>query len=217
MIYSLNESSPECFLDNENKDNTEMEKRILIYHGNGCSDRRCEGGSLIELLYADNLVLSGESLNEVMDKYGRWKNAVEGKGLRVNVDKTKGMQLLLEKKSSVLKVDPCGVFGEQVGCNSIQCAKCQRWLHCHCSDVPRQVSLLSCYDFFVCKTCLGHDCSVEEKLEFKRGEDVLEEMGKFRYLVNMISCYGGASEAVSARISSAWKRFRELSSMLVGK
>ena len=32
-------------------------------------------GSLMELLYADDLVLCGESLNEVMDKYGRWKNA----------------------------------------------------------------------------------------------------------------------------------------------
>ena len=33
----------------------------------------------------------------------------------------------------------------------------------------------------------------------------------------MISCYGGASEAVSARIDSAWKKFRELSGVLVGK
>ena len=100
-------------------------------------------GSLMELLYADDLVLCGESLNEVMDKYGRWKNAVEGKGLRVNVDKTKGMQLLLGKKSSVSKVDPCGVCGERVGCNSIQCTKCQRWVHRRCSDVLRQVSLVS--------------------------------------------------------------------------
>ena len=46
-------------------------------------------GSLMELLYANDLVLCGESLNEVIDKYGRWKNAVEGKGPRVNVDKTK--------------------------------------------------------------------------------------------------------------------------------
>ena len=48
-------------------------------------------GSLMELLDADNLVLCGESLNEVMQKYGRWKNAMNGKGLRVNVNKTKGM------------------------------------------------------------------------------------------------------------------------------
>ena len=29
-------------------------------------------GSLMELLYADNLALYGESLYEFMDKYGRW-------------------------------------------------------------------------------------------------------------------------------------------------
>ena len=33
----------------------------------------------------------------------------------------------------------------------------------------------------------------------------------------MISCYGGASEAESARIGSAWKKFRELNGVLVGK
>ena len=160
------------------------------------------------LLYADDLVLCGESLNEVKEKYGRWKNAVEGKGL-INVDKTQGMQLLFGKKNSVSKVDPCGVHGEWVGCTSIQCTKCQRWAHCCCSDVPRQVSLLSCQNVF--------NCSVEEKLEFKRGENVLEEVEKFCYLGDMISCYDGASEAVSARIGSAWKKFSELSGVLVWK
>ena len=145
--------------------------------------------SLMELLYADDLVLCGESLNEVMDKYERWKNAVEGKGLRVNVDKTKGTQLLCGKKSSVSKVDPCGVCGERVDCNSIQCTKCQRWVHCHCSDVPRQVNLLSYWDAFVCRKCLGHNCSVEEKLKFKRGEDLLERVETFCYL-GEVGIYG---------------------------
>ena len=49
------------------------------------------GVPLMELLYAEDLVLCGESLNEVLDKYGRWKNVVKGKALRLNVDKTKGM------------------------------------------------------------------------------------------------------------------------------
>ena len=40
-----------------------------------------------------------------------------------------------------LKVDPCGVCGERVGCNSTQCTKCQRWIYRRSSDVPRQVSL----------------------------------------------------------------------------
>ena len=46
-------------------------------------------GSLMKFLYADDLVFCGKSLNDVMDKYGRCKNAVEGKGLIVNVDQTK--------------------------------------------------------------------------------------------------------------------------------
>ena len=36
-------------------------------------------GALTELLHADDLLLCGESLNEVMAKYWRWENAVEGK------------------------------------------------------------------------------------------------------------------------------------------
>ena len=50
-------------------------------------------GSLMELLYTDDL-LCGRSLNEVLEKYRKWKNAVEGIALRVNVAKKKGMRLL---------------------------------------------------------------------------------------------------------------------------
>ena len=71
---------------------------------------------------------------------------------------------------------------------------------------------------FVCGTCLARNCSVEEKLEFKTaGEDVLEDVEKFCYLGDMIGCYGGASEAVSATIGSTCRKFRELSVMLAGK
>ena len=83
------------------------------------------GGSSVELLYADDLVLFWESLNEVMDKYRRCKHAVEGNDLMVNIYKTKGMQLLFGKERSVSDLDLSGVCGEQVGCDSIQCTKCQ--------------------------------------------------------------------------------------------
>ena len=42
-------------------------------------------------------------------------------------------------------------------------------------------------------------------------------MEKFYYPGNMISCYCETSEAVSTRIGSAWRKFRELSGVLVGK
>ena len=46
----------------------------------------------------------------------------------------------------------------------------------------------------LCRTFLGHSCSVEDKLEFiRRGEDVLQEVEKFCYLGDMINFYGGAS------------------------
>ena len=69
------------------------------------------------------------------------------------------------------------------------------------------MQLLPCCDIFVCRTCFVHNCSVEEKLEFERGEDFLDKMEKFYYLDDTISCYRGASEALSARIGSAWKNF----------
>ena len=40
---------------------------------------------------------------------------MEGKDLKVDVDKIEGTPLLFGKKSSVSKVDPCGVCGERVG------------------------------------------------------------------------------------------------------
>ena len=91
----------------------------------------------------------------------------------------KCIQLLFGKEGSVWKVDPCGVCDEPVVCNSIQCTKCQRCVHCSFSDVRRQVSLLLRQDVLVCRTYLGYNCSVEKKLEFKRGEDVLEEVERF--------------------------------------
>ena len=128
--------------------------------------------------------------------------------------KQKVCSYYLERK--VVKVDSCGVCGEWIGCNFIQCMKCQRWVHQCCSDVLRQVRLPSCWDVFIYRTCFGRNYLVE-KLEFKRGEDVLEEVEKFCYLGGIISCYGGVSEAVSARTGGVWKKFMELSGVLVRK
>ena len=42
-----------------------------------------------ELLYAHNLVLMIESIEELKEKVIRWKECMEAKGLRMNTDKTK--------------------------------------------------------------------------------------------------------------------------------
>ena len=97
----------------------------FIYHDIGCFERRCEGWFINGVVICSycHLLLGGESLNKVLEKHERWKNALERKGLMVNVDKTKSVQLLFGKKSCVSKMDPCSACGEQVGCNSVQCTK----------------------------------------------------------------------------------------------
>ena len=56
-----------------------------------------------ELLYADDLMISAESMEELLVKLKTWKLEMEKKGLRVNMGKTKimvsGTDLDLLKKS----------------------------------------------------------------------------------------------------------------------
>ena len=45
----------------------------------------------MQLLYADDLARCDETIKGVLAKYHKWKAAMERKGLKVNVKKTKGM------------------------------------------------------------------------------------------------------------------------------
>ena len=47
-------------------------------------------GVMKELLYADDLILLGNSWKEVQSCYARWKKALKNHGLKINVNKTKG-------------------------------------------------------------------------------------------------------------------------------
>ena len=44
-----------------------------------------------ELLYADDLVVVAETIDDLLTKLSNWKSAIENKGLRVNMGKTKGL------------------------------------------------------------------------------------------------------------------------------
>ena len=64
-------------------------------------------GLMNEILHADDLVLMSESMENLKEKFLKWKEAFEGKGLKVNLKKTKVM--VSGSKSEVLKSknDPC--------------------------------------------------------------------------------------------------------------
>ena len=63
-------------------------------------------GLLNEILYADDLVLMSESLEDLQERFQRWRRALEGKGLKVNVGKTKMMVSGTEGEITSSKIDP---------------------------------------------------------------------------------------------------------------
>ena len=89
-----------------------------------------------EDLYADNLVIIAESLEESVRRFLTWKEAMEEKGLRVNAGKIKimicGTGLDLLQSSGRF---PCAVCCTGVGSNSIFCKGCKHWVHKKCSGL----------------------------------------------------------------------------------
>ena len=91
-----------------------------------------------EDLYADDLVIIADSLEECVRRLLIWKETMEKKGLRVNAGKTKvmicGTGLDLLQSSGEY---PCAVCCTGVGNNSIYCNGCILWVHKKCSGLRR--------------------------------------------------------------------------------
>ena len=66
-------------------------------------------GLMSEMLYADDLVLTSETIERLREKFWKWKGAFESKGLNVNLRKTKVVVSGAEGEVTVSKVDPCGI------------------------------------------------------------------------------------------------------------
>ena len=98
----------------------------------------CRKDGLWNLLYADDLVLMGETIEELEELFLAWKVAFEGKGLEVNIAKTKVMQASGGKGVTVeAKEDPCGVCGKRVKENSMEYTRCRRLVHARCAKVKK--------------------------------------------------------------------------------
>ena len=69
-------------------------------------------GLPMELLYADDLVLTADSKDLLIEKIKKWKAGMEDKGLRVNMGKTKVMRCRVGTGKVVKSGKyPCGVCG----------------------------------------------------------------------------------------------------------
>ena len=115
--------------------------------------REFRAGVPWEDLYADDLVIIADSLEECVRRLLIWKEAMEKKGLRVNAGKTKvmicGTGLDLLQSSGEY---PCAVCRTGVGNNSIYCNGCKLWVHKKCSGLQR----LTPNPDYRCARCMGN-------------------------------------------------------------
>ena len=168
----------------------------------------CSGVSWKDL-YANDLVIIAESLEECVRRLLTWKEAIEKKGLRVNAGKTKimicGMGLDLLQSSGEF---PCAVCCTGVGSNSIFCNGCKHWVHKKCSGLKR----LKKDPDYRCTRCQGTACPLDGRpqKEVKVGPDELEVVASFCYLGDMLSAAGGCELPTTTCVKTAWKKFKEL-------
>ena len=159
-----------------------------------------------EDLYADDLVIIADSLEECVRRLLIWKEAMEKKGLRVNAGKTKvmicGTGLDLLQSSGEY---PCAVCRTGVGNNSIYCNGCKLWVHKKCSGLQR----LTPNPDYRCARCMGNARPIDGRpqSEVQVGPDKLEVVASFCYLGDMLSAGGGCEMAVTTRVKTAWKKF----------
>ena len=166
-----------------------------------------------EDLYADDLVIIAESLEECVRRLLTWKEAMEEKGLRVNAGKTKimicGTGLDLLQSSGEF---PCAVCHTGVGSNSILCKGCKHWVHKKCSGLKR----LTEDPDYRCTRCQGtaHPLDGRPQREVQAGSDKLEVVASFCYLGDMLLAAGGCELSTTIRMKTAKKKFKELKPVL---
>ena len=163
-------------------------------------------------------MLMAESEVLLREQVEAWKQSLEARGLRVNMGKTKVMrcQVGLRRAKKIASTDPCGVCGERVKRNSIQCSQCQRWIHKRCSGIKGKMRQ---DPTFKCRSCTDgvQGQGIDGELEMRGmmvGQEKLERVDKFCYLGDVIGEGGGAEAAAIARVRNAWAKFSELGSIL---
>ena len=98
--------------------------------------------------------------------------------MKINVNKIKTFY----KRRNLLRMQiqkyPCSVCGKRVGRNSVQCAKCQHWMHKRCSGAHG--SLTQEKDF-TCKKCKPGVLFEDENTKINLDGDKIEVVSRFSY------------------------------------
>ena len=94
-------------------------------------------GVLCELLYADDFILMSETIEELRNKFRKWKEVFDSKGLKVILMETKVMVIggITKDVLSKHKFDPCGICRWREDANSVLCVQCGKWINDRCAWV----------------------------------------------------------------------------------
>ena len=60
------------------------------------------------------------------EKFWKWKEAFESRGLKVNLCKRNVVVSGAEGEVTGSKVDPCGICGKRIMADSVLCVKCRK-------------------------------------------------------------------------------------------
>ena len=98
------------------------------------------------------------------------------------------------------------VCNKGVGSNSLQCTRCQKWVHKKCSGIKGSMSKVA--KSFICRGCLNPVTSAVCTSVDIGASAKLELVDKFYYLGDMLSVDRDADAAMEARIRIGWNNFR---------
>ena len=154
-------------------------------------------GLMKEILCADDLVLMSEIIEKLKEKFLKWKEAFESKGLKVNLKKTKVM--VSGSKGEALKstTDLDAKCGKRVMASSAMCTKCRKRVHGRCAKKRRMTSTLA--KGFVCKLCVDTMKGIVEPGEEILFFDQVNFVKSFCYLGDRLNTNGGSEAAMTAR------------------
>jgi len=140
-----------------------------------------------------------ETKEDLIKRLNEWKDFMENRGMRVNMNKTKVMISGERQKVAQKAVRwPCGVYGRDVGNNSIHCTSCKKWVHRKCSGMVG--SMYKVMKSFICRGCVNPVTGTGRSSVGIGGDANRELVDKFCYLGDMLSVAGDADAAVETRI-----------------
>ena len=97
-----------------------------------------------------------ETIKGLRNKFLKWKEAFESKGLYVNLGETKVMVSVGISKDgmSKRKVYPCVVYSLRVKAISVLCLLCGKWIHIRCAGLKMVTQKFS--RNLTCRKCEGN-------------------------------------------------------------